>query len=171
MKQGYVNETPRRGATNEWLTPPEIIRALGPFDLDPCAAVGQPWRTARRQYTIKTDGLSRSWRGFVWCNPPFGADAGEWLRRLADHDDGVALVAARTETRWFIEVVWKSADAVLFLNKRVHFHHACGARAKLALPAPICLVAYGPTAVRRLRECDIAGTFISRWRVREASRA
>ena len=28
---------------NEWLTPPHILRRLGPFDLDPCAPINRPW--------------------------------------------------------------------------------------------------------------------------------
>lgn len=28
---------------DEWLTPPHILRALGPFDLDTCAPVNRPW--------------------------------------------------------------------------------------------------------------------------------
>jgi hypothetical protein len=30
------HERPNKGATDIWLTPLEIIDALGPFDLDPC---------------------------------------------------------------------------------------------------------------------------------------
>lgn len=39
--------------TNEWLTPPSIIAALGEFDLDPCAprAAVRPWNTAYRHFT------------------------------------------------------------------------------------------------------------------------
>ncbi len=46
------------GFTNEWLTPPEIIAALGPFDLDPCAPASQPWPTATKVYTEADDGLT-----------------------------------------------------------------------------------------------------------------
>ena len=28
--------------THDWLTPPEILEALGPFDMDPCASQFQP---------------------------------------------------------------------------------------------------------------------------------
>lgn len=66
------HQRPNRGASDEWLTPPEIVQALGPFHLDPCAAVNQPWKTAKVQYTIEDGGLSKRWAGFVWCNPPFG---------------------------------------------------------------------------------------------------
>ena len=35
-----------KGRSEVWITPPWILRALGPFDLDPCAADQQPWPTA-----------------------------------------------------------------------------------------------------------------------------
>ncbi|MDR0672754.1 MAG: phage N-6-adenine-methyltransferase [Zoogloeaceae bacterium] len=64
-------ETGGRGvpATHDWLTPPEILDALGEFDLDPCASEFQPWRTAKKQFTIRDNGLTREWEGRVWCNP------------------------------------------------------------------------------------------------------
>jgi len=43
--------------TNEWLSPPEIVKVLGPFDLDPCSPVYRPWPTAREHYTIIDNGL------------------------------------------------------------------------------------------------------------------
>lgn len=51
---------------DEWLTPPELLRALGPFALDPCAPVVRPWDTAERHYTVEDDGLSIPWVGRVW---------------------------------------------------------------------------------------------------------
>ena len=30
---------------DEWLTPPEIIKSLGEFDLDPCSPINRPWAT------------------------------------------------------------------------------------------------------------------------------
>lgn len=153
------HQRPHRGATDVWLTPPHMIAALGPFDLDPCAAVDQPWRTATTQYTIEDDGLSQDWHGFAWVNPPFGPDAETWLMRLADHGNGIALVPARTETRWFVRTVWDRADGVLFLHGRPHFHHADGTRGYANSGAPIVLIAYGPEAVERLRSCSLPGTF------------
>jgi len=145
-----AHQRPHRGATDVWLTPPAILDALGPFDLDPCAAVGQPRRSADAQYTIVDDGLSMPWAGFVWCNPPFGPEAAAWLSRLAGHGNGIGLVPARTETRWFVANVWERADVVLFLHGRPHFHHPDGTRGRLNSGAPICLPGYGPLAVERL---------------------
>ena len=95
------HERPVCGATDEWLTPPQLLKALGPFDLDPCAPVERPWPTARVHYTRSDDGLAQRWFGFVWLNPPYGQATGRWLERLHLHGDGLALVFARTETAWF----------------------------------------------------------------------
>ena len=51
---------------DEWLTPPEILHALGEFDLDPCAPVVRPWEMATAHYTINDNGLLQPWRGRVW---------------------------------------------------------------------------------------------------------
>ena len=37
-----------KAGTVEWLTPPSIIAALGPFDLDPCAPARQPYPPGRK---------------------------------------------------------------------------------------------------------------------------
>jgi hypothetical protein len=129
--------------SDEWLTPPEIMAKLGAFDLDPCSPVNRPWDTARRHYTVADDGLSKEWFGRVWMNPPFGREASHWMRRMADHGDGIALIPARTETAMFYESVWTRADAVLFIKGRPHFHRVDGSRANFNSGAPICLVAYG----------------------------
>ncbi len=132
-----------RMKNDEWLTPPEILKPLGAFDLDPCAPVRRPWNTATWHYSIEDDGLIQPWRGRVWCNPPFGREAVKWLRRMAEHGNGIALIPARTETAMFYECVWPVADSVLFVRGRPHFHFVDGRRAPFNSGAPICLVAYG----------------------------
>lgn len=57
---------------DEWLTPPELVRSLGQFDLDPCAPVDRPWDTAGHHYTKLDAGLESFWYGRVWLNPPYG---------------------------------------------------------------------------------------------------
>lgn len=133
----------KNGGHDEWLTPPEIVQALGAFDLDPCSPVVRPWDTAAQHYSREHDGLSQPWAGRVWLNPPFGREAVKWLRKLVAHGDGVALVPARTETAMFYECIWSVADAVCFMKGRPHFHYVDGTRAAANSGAPICLVAYG----------------------------
>ncbi|RQQ64393.1 adenine methyltransferase [Burkholderia stagnalis] len=140
---GLSSHQSARMKNNEWLTPPEWIQALGPFELDPCAPVVRPWNTARLHFTVEDNGLAREWLGRVWCNPPFGREAAKWLKRMADHNNGIALIPARTETAMFYESVWSRADSVCFVRGRPHFHYVDGRRAPFNSGAPICLVAYG----------------------------
>lgn len=147
---------------DEWLTPPEILRALGDFDLDPCAphASRRPWEMATRHYSLEDNGLAQPWAGRVWLNPPYGRETARWLDRLADHGDGVALIFARTETDMFFRHIWGRADAVLFLRGRLHFHHVDGRRAGANAGAPSCLVAYGRHNADRLANCGLDGHLV-----------
>lgn len=144
-----------RSKSDEWLTPPDLLAALGPFDLDPCAPVTRPWPTAAQHFTIFDNGLAKPWAGRVWCNPPFGREASAWLARMAAHGDGIALIPARTETAMFFEHVWTGADAVLFVRGRPHFHRVDGSRAPFNSGAPICLVAYGVPNVAALKRSGL----------------
>ena len=47
--------------SDDWLTPPEIIHALGTFDLDPATPLVMPWLTATNRFTIAdADAIARS---------------------------------------------------------------------------------------------------------------
>lgn len=154
---------PNEGLSNDWLTPPHIIEALGPFDLDPCASVDQPWATASTQWT--QNGLDVPWTGFVWCNPPFGPHVGKWLSRLAEHGNGIGLCAARTESRWFRDAVWNQATSILFLYSRPYFHHPItGKKSTNNSGVPICLVGYGSEAYNRLSAGKLPGFLVVGWR-------
>ena len=149
--------------TEVWLTPPEIIRALGQFDLDPCAATPpRPWGCATENYVRADNGLMKPWSGRVWLNPPYGGPLviGPWMRRMVEHNHGTALIFARTETALFAECVWARASAILFIRGRLYFHHANGRRARANAGAPSCLVAFGEYDAERLDVCGLPGQFI-----------
>jgi hypothetical protein len=149
--------------SDTWLTPPEILGALGPFDLDPCAAPEpRPWPTAARHICLPDDGLAAAWSGRVWLNPPYSREALAWLRKMAAHGHGTALTFARTETGWFAETIWQAATAVLFLHGRLYFHRADGSRANANAGAPSVLAAYGEHDAERLRNSGLPGTYV-RW--------
>lgn len=151
------------GSKTEWITPGFIIDALGgPFDLDPCAPVKPPYVIARQTFNVETDGLKREWPrdAFAFVNPPYDRNLSAWLKRLKEHPGGgIALIFARTDTKYFREHVW-AADAILFLDGRVTFHHVDGRKAEKNSGAPSVLVAYGQRAVEALRGCDLAGQYI-----------
>lgn len=147
-------------ATHVWLTPPEWVSVLGPFDLDPCAAPSpRPWPTAACHVALPEDGLRTAWFGRVWCNQPFGRYAEPWLERMAEHGNGIALTFARTETVMFQRHVWAKASAVLFVAKRPHFCRPDGTRAKGNSGGPICLIAYGENNVASLQNSNL-GTLV-----------
>lgn len=154
---GFGHERGYVGETNDWITPRWILDAFGPnyFDLDPCASVTQPWPTARRMYTIDDDGLSKPWLGNVWLNPPYGPHTATWVRRLADHGTGIALIFARTETRLWQDEIFPTADGFLFLNGRVTFYRPDGSRPRNSGGAPSALIAWGNDNRARLIDlCD-----------------
>ncbi len=154
---------PRNGYTHkdEWLTPPEIVQALGPFDLDPCSPIARPWATAQRHYTIEDNGLLLPWTGRVWLNPPYGRELILWLEKMAEHRQGVALTFARTETSAFQRFVWPIADSMLFLAGRLHFHHVDGSRAGMNGGAPSVLIAYGEGNSDILAACGLPGKHVA----------
>lgn len=162
-----------RSGTVEWLTPPEIIAALGghqSFDLDPCTPAHQPYPTARARFTRADNGLIQKWAGRVWLNPPYAnGQIEKWLSRMAEHDRGTALIFARTETDAFFRFVWERASALLFMRGRINFHfgqpwtdprgkqYAVGDRAPANSGAPTVLCAYGVDDADVLAFCGIAG--------------
>jgi hypothetical protein len=148
------------GGTNEWLTPPQIIKALGEFDLDPCAPVTRPWDMAKKHYTIKDDGLLLPWEGRVWCNPPYGDEAKYWLAKCAKYGNCIALTFARTETRMFFESVWPKAHAMLFFQGRLKFHRVTGEPGDSA-GAPSVLIAYDQANAEVLAKSGLPGKLIN----------
>lgn len=168
QRQGHLGMGSHQSAAmlkDEWLTPPEIIDALGgpySFDLDPCSPINRPWPTAKEHFTIADNGLLKPWRGRIWFNPPYGGPTivGPWMRRMADHGTGTALIFARTETDLFFETVWKKATALLFFRGRLHFHHVDGKRAKANAGAPSVLIAYGEEDAEILKDCTIEGQYV-----------
>ena len=148
------------GRTDEWLTPPFVIQDLGPFDLDPCSPKDRPWDTAKKHFTIDDDGLLLPWEGLVWLNPPYGPRTGDWLKKLSEHNNGIALIFARTETEMFHKYAWEKAKAMLFLKGRLFFHDHSGQKAKNNAGGPSVLIAYGAIAVERLNQSDIPGKLV-----------
>lgn len=153
-----------RSETEEWLTPPSVIDALGgwqSFDLDPCTPIAQPYPTAKTRFTALENGLTKEWFGRVWLNPPYSTrKIPKWLARLTVHNCGIALIFARTETDTFFRYVWKRASALLFLRGRLHFHFPDGRQSPHDSGAPSVLCAYGFRDGDLLADCGIDGQFV-----------
>jgi hypothetical protein len=133
---------------------------LGEFDLDPCCPNNLPWKTASNFYSLENgeNGLELPWNGQVWLNPPYSNWA-EFLKRLKEHNNGIALIFARTETKGFFNYVWDGAYSILFLKRRVKFIKkdlkSCGSST-----APSVLIAYGENNTKALENCILEGKLI-----------
>ena len=116
------------------------ISSIFNFSLDVCALPENA--KCENYYTPKDDGLSKPWRGGVWCNPPYGREISSWVRKAYEESQKeynsfvLMLLPARTDTKWWWD--WVQGKATLFFIKgRVKFgDHNVGA------PFPSVLALY-----------------------------
>lgn len=93
-------------------------------------------------------------------NPPYGPALGKWLAKMAAHQNGIAMIFARTETDAFHRYVWQRADGILFMRGRVNFYNANGHRAEKNAGGPTVLIAYGQVNAFALSKCGIDGEYL-----------
>lgn len=123
---------------SDWETPDELFDPLNrefKFTLDVCAS--EKNAKCDKFFTEKMDGLSRSWDGACWMNPPFGNKAA-WVKKAYAESQRngttvVCLLPSRTNTRWWHDYVMKSE--VRFILGRPKFK-GC----KHGLPQPLAIV-------------------------------
>lgn len=95
----------------EWYSPRDIVeagrRVLGSIDLDPASNVfAQEIVRAKEYFTEANDGLTKSWRGKVWLNPPYDAP-GKFVDKLigafnaGEVTEALVLLNNATDTVWF----------------------------------------------------------------------
>ena len=151
-------------ATDEWATPVwlrvELEEEFGPFDLDVCASEANA--AAPAWFTREVDGLQQAWVArCCWMNPPYGRGIGQWIRKAHESvaagecERVVCLLPARTDTRWWQQVVVPHAALVRFIAGRVTF-----GQAKHSAPFPSAVVVFDRTAqpsLSPLRGVWIAG--------------
>ena len=97
-----------------WSTPRDFYETLNQefnFDDDPCPDNG-------------IFGLDREWGMSVFVNPPYGPEIREWLEKgVLESRAGktcVFLIPARTDTKWFHELVLPFAE-YRFIKGRLRF--------------------------------------------------
>lgn len=113
-------------STDEWYTPQWIIEALGPFDLDSCSPKERPFDTAKVHWTKEQDGLRMPWGAFqkvgVWLNPPYSRVLLEqFIKKMAQHNNGIALLVNRQDNVMWQEVIFPTAASMIFMRHRVKF--------------------------------------------------
>jgi phage N-6-adenine-methyltransferase len=151
---------------DDWLTPQHILEAaesvLGGIDLDPCASLSYIENVpAAVRFTRHDDGLAREWHGRVYMNPPYGRPIGDWTSKLAGEADAgnvsayVALVPARTDTRWFADF---TGCLYCFIRGRLSFGNL-----DQGAPFPSVAVYYGPNPARFAEVFGAHGLVLGEW--------
>jgi hypothetical protein len=147
------------GRNDRWLTPLDIVRALGTFDLDPCAAPGHP--TALETWTPEDvgDGLSMPWHGRVWLNPPYGRTQRQWVERLVEHGSGVALLPIGTGTKLWQDVIFPNVTAIHFWRHRISFLREDADEA-MTSPTESAILAFSEADADALEQSNLPGHLI-----------
>ncbi len=148
--------------TDEWYTPPGIIRSLGDFDLDPATSLTalNLNHSAKRFYTAKENGLLQLWSGRIWLNPPYSNPLIEkFLAKKAEHNNGIALVFAKIEAKWFHDTVLYHTGAAKFLYDRIRFLRPDGTPGTQPRNCSM-LLAYGRENIEILYNKPLKGKFV-----------
>jgi phage N-6-adenine-methyltransferase len=150
---------PIEGNTDEWWTPKYIFDVIGiEFDLDPCMPEEKiDYIPCKKSYDYVDDGLNKEWFGKIWLNPPYGRETGTWVEKLADHGNGIALVFARTDVKWWHKAVVK-ATAICFIKGRITFVPGIGQKVTSNSGAPSVLVAYGDECAQAIKNSNLGMT-------------
>lgn len=147
-------------ASDEWYTPKDVLEALGKFDLDPCAPIAPLWPTVTVMYDKRIDGLSQKWEGRVWLNSPYLRPLIEqFVLRLAEHGNGIALLYNRCDSKMFQDIIFKKTIAMKFLRHRIRFYRPDGTRGD----SPGCgsiLIAFGKDNAEILKACTLEGKYV-----------
>jgi phage N-6-adenine-methyltransferase len=135
-------------ATDLWSTPQDLFDRLNGrfgFTLDVCAVAENA--KCERFYTPADDGLAQPWKGYCWLTPPYGRTIGQWLAKaneaVKQGATVVALVPARTDSKWWHEFV--AHHEVEFLPGRLRFGGS-----KHSAPFPSAVVVMQPARRRHL---------------------
>lgn len=143
-------------STDEWITPKWLIDLFPPFDLDPCSPEQRPWNTALLHYT--NDGLTKPWFGRVWLNPPYSRNLIPlFMKKMADHGNGIALIFGRTDTKFFHNYVFPHCNVIKFIEGRIRFCYPDGSASKDGMGNSV-LIGYGKNNIEPVVDSGIRGS-------------
>lgn len=142
---------------DNWGTPPALVEACHedhPFTLDVCATHYNTKVSRYFSLDAGVDGLQQRWTSEIcWMNPPYST-LQTWLQKAIDESTNgctvVALIPARTETKWWRDLVATQAYEIRFLVGRLAFIRDGGHTG--SAPFPSAIVIYNGTA-SKIRTC------------------
>ena len=152
--------------SDDFLTPPELIEAMGEFDLDPCSSHRQERPSARRCYRFPEDnGLLLPWEGSVFVNPPF-SELHSWVGRFILHGNGVMLCPARVEVSWFWKL-WGHCDGIFFSRGPIKYRCPNNSSPPGFFGGAFCAI--GRANVERLHKIPLKGVLVTEKVIRDSS--
>lgn len=121
-----INDSMYSSNRTDWETPQSLFNEWNTtynFELDVCALPENA--KCERFFSPFENGLIQNWSPHrCWMNPPYGKDIIHWVKKAAEefHKGAtvVALLPARTDTKWFHTYVLPYAK-ITFLKGRVKF--------------------------------------------------
>jgi phage N-6-adenine-methyltransferase len=115
---------------NEWYTPSEYIESarnvMGSINLDPASSdKANKIVKAETIYTKEDDGLTKSWYGNIWLNPPYSQPlishfSNKLIEELSNIKQACILTNNASETEWYQQLMLR-CDAICFIKGRVKF--------------------------------------------------
>lgn len=124
----------------DWETPDHLFNGLdAEFGFTHDVAASAENAKCENYFTEEDNGLMQPWSGICWMNPPYGRAVGDWMRKAVRESERgvtiVALVPARTDTRWWHETAMK--HEIRFLARRLSFK---GGNNKAPFPCAIVVI-------------------------------
>ena len=129
-----------------WATPQKLFDSLNSefeFTLDVCASD----RNAKcsNYFTPDIDGLSQTWWGSCWCNPPFDKTMGAWIKKAyRSAQEGATVVCLFPgnyhDNTWWHDYVMRSSE-IRYMRGRCDFYDydkVTSMRTLLAVFRPYC---------------------------------
>lgn len=112
------------GLTDDYYTPKPVFSALGDplFDMDVAAAADPSKAFVEARQYISSDSLGLDWKGFVWCNPPYGTRGSKmvWVSKMVAHGNGLFLTPDRSNADWW-QLAGMQCSAMLTCFDKIKF--------------------------------------------------
>lgn len=127
--------------SNEWCTPKWLFEALNQeFNFTVDSASTHENALCERHWTKAEDGLLQSWDfERVFCNPPYGRELKQWVKKASGIENGVAvlLIPSRTDTSYWHDYIFGKATDIRFMRGRLKFSNS-----KNSAPFPSAIVIF-----------------------------
>lgn len=125
-KKNQTVYSTQKSWSDTYLTDPNLMALLGPFDLDPCTPPHMPWPTAKVMLTPKEDGLKYDWSTHrVWMNPPYRGVV-RWAEKFMTAKSGIALLNGRSTDTQATQMIMNGCDSIWFPKGRLTFYKPDG---------------------------------------------